>query len=84
MKKNIPTLLGEKIRRRPAIVSQIKVWCEYCDKYHVHGFPEGHRAAHCSNQKSPYLQTGYFIKLASEVIYDLRREQKGLAHYNCE
>jgi len=21
-------------------------------EYHVHGFPEGHRAAHCSNQKS--------------------------------
>ena len=84
MKKNIPTLLGEKIRRRPAIVSQIKVWCEYCDKYHVHGFPEGHRVAHCSNQKSPYLQTGYFIKLESEVIDDLRREQKGLDHYNCE
>ena len=84
MKKNIPTLLGEKIRRRPAIVSQIKVWCEYCDKYHVHGFTEGHRAAHYSNQKSPYLQTGYFIKLESEVIDDLRREQKGLDHYNCE
>jgi len=42
------------------------------------------RAAHGSNQKSPYLQTGYFIKLESEVIDDLRRDQKRLDHCNCE
>ena len=84
MKKNIPIIIGEKIRRRPAIFSQIKVWCEYCNRYHIHGFPEGHRAAHCTNPKSPYNKTGYFIKLESEEIDNFRRDQKRLEHCNCE
>jgi len=56
--KKIPELVGEKARHY-----QIKVWCKYCDRYHVHGLPEGHRAAHCTNPKSPYIKTGYYIKL---------------------
>lgn len=79
MNKNIPTLLGEKIRR-----NQIKVWCEHCCKYHVHGFPEGHRVAHCINPESPYNKTGYFIKVEPEVIDDLNREQKRLDRCYCD
>lgn len=55
---SIPILTGKLGRLR-----QIKVWCTYCEKYHSHGFPEGHRAAHCTNLNSPYHKTGYFIKL---------------------
>ena len=56
--ERIPELISEKTRH-----NQIKVWCEYCNRYHVHGLPEGHRVARCTNQKSPYLKTGYYIKL---------------------
>lgn len=61
--EKIPILIGKKINRKPAIMNQIKVWCGYCERFHVHGFPEGHRVAHCTNSKSPYLKTGYIIKL---------------------
>ena len=54
----IPTLFGEKIKH-----NQIKIWGKYCKRHHLHGFPEGHRHAHCTNMTSPYLKTGYYIRL---------------------
>ena len=41
-----------------------KVWCRYCQKWHIHGQGDGHRMAHCYLRTSPYMETGYFIKLA--------------------
>lgn len=48
--------------------AEISVWCPHCRRFHVHGWnPEHgggeaeHRGAHCYNQSSPLLQTGYFI-----------------------
>ena len=55
---SIPTLFGKLGSHH-----QLKVWCKYCERYHAHGFPEGHRAAHYTNPNSPYNKTGYYIKL---------------------
>jgi hypothetical protein len=35
-------------------------WCEWCSRRHIHG-GTGHRAAHCTNPRSPYLATGYVL-----------------------
>jgi hypothetical protein len=42
-----------------------RFWCPFCRAYHVHGAAggEGHRVAHCLNQRSPLRDGGYFIKL---------------------
>lgn len=44
------------------------VWCRYCGRWHWHGAGvqpgdgDGHRAAHCLAQDSPYLATGYDLQ----------------------
>ena len=49
--------------------NQLSVWCPHCRKYHIHGFggqdPAAlhHRVAHCSSDSSPFLETGYYIKV---------------------
>lgn len=40
----------------------LSVWCAYCKTRHYHGRGTGHRAAHCTNQQSPYLRTGYRLE----------------------
>ncbi|KAB5659847.1 MULTISPECIES: hypothetical protein [Bacillus] len=40
----------------------LSTWCQYCRKFHHHGTSEGHRQSHCSNEDSPYIHTGYFLK----------------------
>ena len=55
-----PVLLAE-----PTGYGQWRVWCPFCQHYHVHGMTEGHRTAHCSGG-SPFSETGYYIMLASE------------------
>ncbi|MCO4095751.1 hypothetical protein KFV08_07955 [Macrococcoides canis] len=49
--------------------NHLHVWCPYCVKFHHHGVGEGHRTAHCSNQKSPFIDTGYVLKLGSKEDY---------------
>lgn len=44
-----------------------RFYCEYCRCYHHHGDMAGHRVAHCSNPKSPFMETGYILILRSEV-----------------
>ena len=44
----------------------LKVWCVWCDRWHLHGDGEGHRLAHCVNPESPYLSTGYVLRLSAE------------------
>ncbi|GAI86261.1 unnamed protein product [marine sediment metagenome] len=64
LKKGIPVLKG--------IIGdgQIFVWCPHCRKYHIHGLGGGqdpgvpqHRVAHCSSDSSPFIETGYYIKV---------------------
>lgn len=44
-----------------------KFFCVYCKKCHLHGIGLGDRSAHCINNDSPYLKTGY-------ILVDLRHE----------
>jgi hypothetical protein len=39
----------------------LKMYCEYCKKWHHHGIYEGHRVAHC-DKDTPYKETGYILK----------------------
>lgn len=58
----IPTLQGFE-RNKEGMLS---AWCPFCKKFHHHGIGEGHRIAHCSNEESPFNQTGYVIK---QIVY---------------
>lgn len=40
----------------------LSTWCQYCRKFHHHGIGEGHRDAHCFEEDSPYIRTGYILK----------------------
>ncbi len=63
------------------------VWCKWCKRWHSHGFPEGHRHAHCSDKVtrsgeyirrqdvSPYVNRGYNIFYQGEYK-DLTRGEK--------
>jgi len=53
---NYPVLIAESNDS-----STVKVWCGYCAEYHYHSPAPGHRVAHCLNEQSPYLSTGYVI-----------------------
>jgi len=35
-------------------------WCEYCQRYHIHGNTTDHKGAHC-DYVSPYKATGYIL-----------------------
>ena len=45
----------------------IKMYCKYCDIWHIHGLGggEGHRVAHCQKD-TPYKSTGYILKITKE------------------
>ena len=58
-----PTIYG---RLRKDFYGGIEFVCKYCRKIHRHGRGEGHRVAHCHNEKSGYEQTGYVLKLSDE------------------
>ncbi|MED1205884.1 hypothetical protein [Heyndrickxia acidicola] len=45
----------------------LSAWCSYCVEFHHHGAGEGHRIAHCTNEKSPYKITGYELKKVSKL-----------------
>ncbi len=40
----------------------LSTWCSYCEQFHHHGVDEGHRVAHCVNEDSPYIHTGYVLR----------------------
>lgn len=53
------------------------VWCPYCAIFHLHGGIGlistsgkrafiGHRVAHCSDESSPFIETGYYITACTE------------------
>ncbi len=52
-------------------------FCYFCRSLHQHGAIEGHRLSHCTNQKSPYRDRGYMLRLppqnqSGETVYYLR------------
>jgi len=73
-KKDIPILIGFLNK-----LSQLRVWCPYCRKWHIHGGGDEdkgiitHRCAHCPSEvNSPFKSSGYYIKVLK------RREDYGL------
>ncbi len=56
--------LKEAVLKGVVVGKDIRVWCEYCRKYHIHGYTGEtitHRVAHCHNDKSPFYGEGYTI-----------------------
>jgi len=49
--------------KREDIDFGLKFYCVFCKRYHLHGEGDGHRAAHCINDKSPFMEDGYVLKL---------------------
>lgn len=41
---------------------QVRFKCQFCKCWHYHGRGDGHRAAHCWREDSPYLVGGYIVK----------------------
>ena len=54
----------------------LAVWCVHCKRLHFHGAVgpktgegNGHRGAHCTDTRSPYLATGYIVHEVSRVYW---------------
>jgi hypothetical protein len=37
------------------------VWCQFCQRYHWHGYGAGHRVAHYGSRGEPYMTSGYVL-----------------------
>ena len=55
---------------------QLAIWCVHCKCLHFHGAVgpmtgegSGHRGAHCTDPRSPYLATGYIVREVSRVFW---------------
>jgi hypothetical protein len=55
-----------------------RVWCDWCERWHIHSPEEGHRVAHCPCYRSPYSTTGYVLLLATGPA-PRRRQKPGSA-----
>ncbi len=70
-KKRAPLLRGTVFNSGGT--QQIRVFCSYCDRHHLHGWPPGskdaqHRWGHCTTDvKSPFHETGYMIEPFSQI-----------------
>ena len=51
-------------------------WCAHCRRHHWHGFPAGHRCAHCADRDSPYDRIGYVLIDAGPASPDLLRDAR--------
>lgn len=57
---NIPIIKVDKSKTKKGYVF---FWCEFCNKFHYHGSRAlGHRIAHCTNENSPYYNSGYILE----------------------
>ena len=45
--------------------SGLMFYCKYCKKTHKHGFGNGSRSPHCS-EETPYTETDYYLILEEE------------------
>jgi len=65
----------------PINADQVKAWCPFCKKWHIHGYTDdiknnksSHRVAHCTVENSPFKKTeGYTLKIMS------KKERKEIA-----
>lgn len=62
-----PVLFVTKIvPAAPTLGQEVDTWevfCPHCRRNHTHSAGEGHRVAHCLNSTSPYVETGYVLRL---------------------
>jgi hypothetical protein len=47
-------------------------WCPYCDDWHRHHFAKGLRGPLCVRESSPFLKTGYKLKLSKKPFHDFK------------
>ena len=57
------------------------VWCNHCRDWHMHGGEagrtnQGHRGAHCYRPGSPYVRTGYCLRVVGPMTEEIRRRHK--------
>jgi len=52
----------------------VSAWCPFCQEWHTHGRDwdlelgrRSHRCAHCTNPESPFLATGYYLKIVNKT-----------------
>src|SRR5699024_4810612 len=60
--------------------NRLRVWCRYCAEHHHHSPEDGHRAAHCRNENSPFKQTGYIITEATSKRYKDFQSEPAYVH----
>lgn len=44
-----------------------RLYCPWCDRWHLHGLGEGHRCDHCLASDSPFRKTGYVIEIVDNA-----------------
>lgn len=67
----MPTITDESVTLDAWILpsgNQYVVWCGHCRKYHLHGMPVGHRAAHCTVPGGPPTYQCMSMGLAPEWL----------------
>jgi len=77
MTDNVPTLYGIEIswpgyRNQPC--HGTLVFCDQCEQTHLHGGGSdgSHKVAHCTNEKSRYRDTGYYVKVINWTEKEFR------------
>lgn len=80
-KADEPELLGFLAGEPIGKVHEVRVWCQYCASWHIHGVEpwapagtEAYRVAHCFAPGSRYKETGYRIKVAYARYEDVHRQ----------
>ncbi len=75
--KNLPIL-----KCFPINDGQVKAWCPFCNKWHIHGYTDdikhnraSQMSAHCIEQNSPFLKSGGYKlkKLTKAEIKEIKR-----------
>jgi hypothetical protein len=63
-----PTLHAEPVKVDGG--RQLRVWCNHCRDYHFHRPVPGHREAHCKDDESPYLVSGYNLAVGGRSFLE--------------
>lgn len=48
----------------------LRVWCNPCGRWHLHGMYEGHRYEHCIDPHSAYRRKGYVLETVAVPFTD--------------
>ena len=53
-----------------------RVWCEYCQLWHIHGAGDGHKVAHCLVDNSAYHTTGYVLTCRGKWTQEMKQRKR--------